>query len=54
MKVDEDGDFIDSPTTGATRSGEKGCRTPTSQPDNPDITPDGDGNVAQISQAMMD
>jgi hypothetical protein len=45
MKVDEDGDFIDSPTTGATRSGEKGCRTPTSQPDNPDITPGGDGNV---------
>ena len=32
MKVDEDGDFIDSPTTGATRSGEKGWNAPILDP----------------------
>lgn len=47
MRTDEDGDFIDSPTTGATRRGEKGCRIPGSVPAGGvvDITPNGDGNV---------
>ncbi len=47
MRTDDNGDFVDSPTTGATRRGEKGCRIPSSVPAGGvvDITPNGDGNV---------